>query len=172
MLIQRLAVLVFAVAGLLSAPALAIEEAELWAAVKAAWGEDAKATNVRMVQDDATCDGTPDYIVSRLNLQDPNEAFFEVLVITSTEKGIKTESIRLPFTGAEEEFGLCGTPNVDPTPEISVDGPWSKVNIALFVRKDVCETPLTVSNGICTPVRFFWNRNQSSGEPVFAFYRE
>lgn len=156
-----------------------VPEFRMWEVVRAEWGEaaaDPRAIGAR--HEDVTCDGVDDYVISRMNWDSGEGPLFDILVVTNhgnetvpdtgeaqgEDSGVYYEAVSLPFTGASEQFGLCGSPPQAPRPKVEIEQ-WSADNLEydFGIGGDVCPKAVAVVDGLCDSPRFFWQAGAAPG---------
>ena len=152
-------------------PAFALEDTDFWKEVRVYWGQYATPENVTFLKADVTCDGKEDYIGSRINLDNPDGPFFDVMLVSKNGNEIYSEGQSIPYTGSSEQFGICGEPGASDDPEVFAEK-WEQQDIDEIIQMDVCHTPIGVSDGMCDIVYFFWHQSsEQNQESRLVFFR-
>ena len=128
-------------------------EADLWSQVGFQWGKYAGPKNVKTLKADVTCDGHADYVASRVNQDNPDGPFFNVLIVTRDGGEVFSEHVSLPFDGSQA--GLCGDANADV--EVEVEH-WDEGQLDAMLGgwEGVCTEAIRVDDGMCDAPRYFW----------------
>ncbi|MCB9991187.1 MAG: hypothetical protein H6867_07375 [Rhodospirillales bacterium] len=150
---------------------LALDETDFWAAVRTQWGTYTAPDGITVIREDVTCDGEPDYIASRTNLDDPDGTWFELLVVTTQGGRPHSEPIGIPY-GMEADVALCGTPGETLAPLVRVER-WDTASlIETFGDQDtLCPAAITVDDHLCDKISFFWLPDSAEGQARFAMHR-
>ena len=88
--------------------AFAQDDTAFWSEVRVQWGQYANPENVRLIRGDMNCDGVEDQVGARVNLDNPDGPFFDILVFTQIDGNPYSETVSLPYSGSSEHFGICG----------------------------------------------------------------
>lgn len=170
--IKKLTITGMALAAL-SAPAMAEDNATaFWGAAQAEWGRNFSPDDVQLLHQDVTCDGQPDYIGGYLNLDDPDNDWYQVMLVTTDGDGNPhAEPVALSY-GPAGEYALCGTPGEDEPPQLSVFQ-WSEeaISEAFSGEYAVCDQAIVIDDGLCDRVHLLWLPDSTEGEPRFVAYQ-
>lgn len=145
--------------------AKALEEGDFWGVARFQLGPKATKQNTALLHKDVTCDGVADFVGGRVNLDNPDRPFYDILVLTDDGGAMRTEAISIPFTGSIEQFGLCGDPTKETAPELSVDE-WPEKDVTAEVGEGLCNKPIEVVDGKCDTPRFFWRKEELKVIPL------
>lgn len=136
----------------------AVEDAEFWGGVREKWGQYATPETVGVLKADVTCDGVEDIIGYRTNLDNPDGAFFDILLATDDTdwENAYIETHSLGFDGDMNQYGMCGTPGETPPPEVFVEA-WDEAEVTETFGVSLCNKPIGISDGMCDINYFFWD---------------
>lgn len=144
-------------------------EADLWSQVRFQWGQNANHTNVKSFKADVTCDGHVDYVASRLNQDNPDGPFFNILIVTHDGGEITSEGVSLAFDGSQA--GLCGDARAD----IDVEAEhWDEGQLDAMLGgwEGICTEAVRVDDGMCDAPRYFWlTGEREEGDTRLMFHR-
>lgn len=168
-------IVLLSIATLISMPVWAqgrdVAETDFWQAAQTEWGQSVPPANVQVLNQDITCDGAADYVAAHIDRDNPDGPHFDLIVVTNHGGVLYKEAVSLPFTGASEQFGLCGTPGETPDPQVVIEEFWSGDALAERGILDVCGTPVAVVDGMCDSPRFFWTDVSKVGSSHLIFHR-
>lgn len=137
------------------APSLDASELDLWGQVRFQWGYLVSKATVDVLKHDVTCDGHVDYVVARLNHDNPDGPFFDILVVTRDGGELISEGVSLAFDGSQD--GLCGLGGLDAQIGTEIEH-WDddQLDEAFGSEEDVCAEAIRVDDGMCDAMRYFW----------------
>lgn len=130
---------------------------DLWAAIRFEWGQYAAGhpAEVTVLRADVTCDGNPDFVAARIDLDDPEGPSFDLLVVSRwsapARRGIDAS---IPFAGAGRE-GLAGDPVRGPRPQLRLDT-FTAAQLRALTDRPACPVAIVVDDGQTDAFRFFW----------------
>lgn len=144
------------------ANSLEATESDLWQEVRVQWGQNIRSEDVALVKHDVTCDGHKDYVVSRLNQNNPDGPFYNVLVVTKDGGKRTSEGFSLAFDGSQE--GLC-EPIASPDVSVEIEH-WDegKLDAEMGGWEGICTEAIRVDDGMCDAIRYFWLTGESDPE--------
>ena len=140
----------------------------LWAEINAQWAQPFSPQDITVHYRDVTCDGTKEYIASRITNENPDAVTFVMVIAAWEGEEVRVEHLSIPFDGATEQFGLCK--HEDPSAELFYDE-WPQEEIDEFIGMKVCPSAVSVVDGVCDSPTFFWSSEAKGDEPHLVFFR-
>ncbi len=146
-----------------------VTEEEFWGEMRFQWGQYLNPEDVYFLEADVTCDGHNDYIASRMNRDNPDGPFYNIMVVTREGGNLASEAVSLSFDSTQQE-ALCGSENI----EVSVEH-WDEgqIDAAMGGWEGICTEAIKVDDGMCDAPRYFWRTNLSAEDnhPRLMFFR-
>ena len=141
-----------------------IDKGAMWAGVRYWWGRNMNPKTVTSLAGDITCDGKDDLILWRINKDNPEGPFLNVMALPHgmTATDLTFASARLPFDGAQSQFGLAG---YEPPAELKVrTGAWDTLTHGRNMPAAPCQRAIVISEGMTDKIRAFWPSGLARGE--------
>ena len=147
-----------------------VTEAQLWSEIRHEWGQNVSPEDVFFIEHDVTCDGNKDFVAGRLNQDNPDGPFYNILILTKDGGKLRSEHKSLAFDGTQE--GLC-EPFEKPDVSIEIEH-WdeSRLDAELGGWEGMCTEAIRVDDGMCDAIRYFWlTGSRDSNESQMMSYR-
>jgi len=140
-------------------------ESDLWSEVRFQWGKYATSDNVSFIKHDVTCDGHTDYVAYRLNQDNPDGLFFDVLVVTLDSGEVASYGRSLAFD--DSQSGLC-KPIENPVVTVEIEH-WDEgqLDAELGSWEGICTEAIRVDDGMCDSIRYFWLKGNDDTKLMF-----
>lgn len=131
-----------------------VTEGQLWNEIRVEWGQSVSPEDVFFINHDVTCDGNKDFVAGRLNQDNPDGPFYNILIVTKDGGELKSQNKSLAFDGTQE--GLC-EPYEKPDVSLEIVH-WdeSRLDAELGGWEGVCTEAIRVDDGMCDAIRYFW----------------
>lgn len=147
----------------------AVSDADMHGMIRYQWGQIGAQSRYDELVADINCDGAPDRIVSRVNLDNPDGPFFEVLAMAYHKGELISDMLTFTMSG-DNDLSVCSGPE-QPAPMVELWEPLESGEVLdMTGYEGLCATPLRVDDGMCDAHWLFW-----SDEPIteghFVTYR-
>ncbi len=148
---------------------LDVVEGDLWAEARFQWGQIYDPKTVKYIKADVTCDGHMDYVAHRLNEDNPDGPFYNIMVVTREGGTLTSEGVSLSFDSTRQD-ALCGSNDVAVSVEHWDEG---QIDAAMGGWEGICTEAIRVDDNMCDAPRYFWRTNLSpeDNHPRLMFFK-
>ncbi|MGH1456514.1 MAG: hypothetical protein ACRBDI_07015 [Alphaproteobacteria bacterium] len=148
---------------------LDVVEGDLWHEARFQWGQIYDPKTVKYIKADVTCDGHMDYVAHRLNEDNPDGPFYNIMVVTREGGNLTSEGVSLSFDSTRQD-ALCGSAHVAVSVEHWDEG---QIDAAMGGWEGICTEAIRVDDNMCDAPRYFWRTNLSpeDNHPRLMFFR-